>query len=1085
MADILLGLGAAVIKTAARLWLKDHEFAAETSGSVIDAITGRAAGVRERRRAQRLFEDLEEMVADRLLTVLEHEFTGLAENERNAAVLAVTDAFDRAPLTDQDLFAADLDALFLERHVRAGSPGATRDLGHQAAGLYDRVLAECCAYVLEVTVGLPAFGKGALVEILRRETEILTGIRDLLDRIPKVDAADPDTVFLATYRRQVATALDRLELFGVTVSPSVRRYPLSVAYISLDVRGEGLRQTMSAALGGLGRIGEVHARLDASASTWRVHEVLGATSRLLLRGDAGSGKTTLLQWLAVRSARGDFGDQLSGLVGLVPFFLPLRRYSGAELPAPEQFLSQVGRHIADDMPRGWVHRLLRAGRALVLVDGIDELPETEREAARGWLRELVLAFPQARYVVTSRPAAVTGDWLDHEGFDSAELQPMSWSDVRAFTRHWHAAMRSQTTDEEERARLHGYEAELLETVHARRHLRELATNPLLCALLCALHLDRRMQLPQDRMELYAVALELLLERRESERRMSDLGPALSRTDKSLILQNLAYWLIRNGLSDARCELVVRQIEQSLALMPRISAGAEKVFGHLLNRSGLIREAVTGRVDFVHGTFQEYLAARAAIEAEDIGMLIEHAQDDQWREVIVMAAGHAQPRQRTELLRGLLARANRDTSVRRALLVLVVACQETCPQLDPRLQEEIQRVTRDLLPPRSMADAKALAVAGEFVLDLLADRPPRGVRQAAATVRAAAGIGGDRALKVMAGCARYDDPRVHEELMRAWPRFDPAEFAHTVLRPSPHAVRIREINDVSLMAGLAELEDLEDLAYRLPTGYGDLSFTERMPKLSGLWVYEDPALHDLTPLSSSTSLDYLRLANVGRISLEPLADTVNLRSLCLDDTRGVDLTPLRDCAGIKQLLLGHLEDAALLEESLPPTVLSSLIIGHCATLTDLRGLRRFERLGRLAALHLNSCPLTGLAGIEWWAETLSDLSLRGASELTDLRPLRTMTRLTCLDLSETGVSDLGPLRDLPNLTTVDLRDFRRPPDLRPLGDLAELRHLCLAGSGEVDLSPLAGKPDLEVHLARRQRVRGAELLGPGSKIVRDW
>lgn len=1085
MADILLGLGVAVIKTAAKLWLKDHQFAAEMSGSVVDAITGKAAGIRERRRTQRLFEDLEETVADRLLSVLEHEFAGIPDNERNAAVLAVTGAFERARLTDRDLFAADLDALFLERHIRAGSPHATRDLGYQAAGLYSRVLAECCAYVLEVTVGLPAFGAGALTEILRRESEIRVGIRELLDRIPKVDTADPDAAFLATYRRQVANTLDRLELFGVTVSQSVRRYPLSVAYIGLNVQGEGLRQTMSSPLGGLERIGEVHARLDAAATTWRVHEVLGATSRLFLRGDAGSGKTTLLQWLAVRSARGDFGEHLAGLTGLVPFFLPLRRYVGAELPAPEHFLSQVGRHIADDMPRGWVHRLLKAGHALVLIDGIDELPESEREAARCWLRELVAVFPQARYVVTSRPAAATGDWLDHEGFDSADLQPMSWPEVRSFTRHWHAAMRSEIADEDEQQRLGGYEDELLEKVHARRHLRELATNPLLCALLCALHLDRRMQLPQDRMELYAVALELLLERRETERRISDDGPALSRTDKSLILQNLAYWLIRNGLSDASCDRVVAQVEQSLALMPRISAGAEQVFSHLLNRSGLIREPVTGRVDFVHGTFQEYLAARAAIEAEDIGMLIEHAQDDQWREVIVMAAGHAQPRQRTELLRGLLDRAERDTSVRRALLALAVACQETCPQLDPGVQEEIQQVTRDLLPPRGMADAKALAAAGEFVLDLLADRPPRGVRQAAATIRAAAGIGGDSALKVIARCARYEDTRVHEELMRAWPRFDPVEFARTVLRPSPHSVRIREINDVALMAGLEALDELEDLAYRLPTGYGDLGFAERMPKLSALLVREDPALRDLSPLSSSTSLDHLLLANVGRPSLTPLADIVNLRSLSLEDTRGMDLTPLRACHGLKRLLLGQLQDIAVLEHSLPPTVLSFLIIGNCPTLGDARILRRFEQLGQLRTLRLNACPLTDLVGIEWWADTLSDLSLRGASALTDLRPLRAMTRLNSLDLSETDVRDLTPLRELPNLAALHLRDFRDLPELGPLTDLPELRYLCLAGSGEVDLTPLAGKPDLQVHLVRRQRVRGADLLGPRSKILRDW
>ena len=49
--------------------------------------------------------------------------------------------------------------------------------------------------------------------------------------------------------------------------------------------------------------------------------------------------------------------------------------SACDLPGPEGFLGQVGKHIADDMPKRWVHRLLVEGRAPVLVDGVDELPE--------------------------------------------------------------------------------------------------------------------------------------------------------------------------------------------------------------------------------------------------------------------------------------------------------------------------------------------------------------------------------------------------------------------------------------------------------------------------------------------------------------------------------------------------------------------------------------------------------------------------------------------------------------------------------------------------------------------------------------
>jgi hypothetical protein len=78
-----------------------------------------------------------------------------------------------------------------------------------------------------------------------------------------------------------------------------------------------------------------------------------------------------------------------------------------------------------------------------------------------------------------------------------------------------------------------------------------------------------------------------------------------------------------------------------------------VLSDLLVQSGLLREPTPGRIDFIHRTFQEYLAGKAAIEGNEIGLVLDHAFDVQWHEVIIMAAGHAQPWQRAELIRGLL------------------------------------------------------------------------------------------------------------------------------------------------------------------------------------------------------------------------------------------------------------------------------------------------------------------------------------------------------------------------------------------------------------------------------------------------
>ena len=530
MADLLLGLGAAVVKAACKVWLKDHAFAGDASAEVIDVIKIKVAGELDQRHTRRLFEDLEVPVAAKLSVLRQHEFGGIPDNEWDAAVLAVGDTLRRATFTDADIFAGDLDPLYLRRQVAAGARGATRDLSEAGTALYDRLLTECCAYIVELTSTLPRFSAGAFAEILRRQSVILQRATEVLERMPSPEEIQTgqtraEADFAAAYRRQVVSQLDRLELFGVTVSEAIRGYPLSAAYISLAVASENLAaRVFTEQL----RPTDTSPASERDPGSVRVDDALAVTSRLFFRGEAGSGKTTLLQWLAVQAARRDFPMRLTSWNETIPFLIRLRHYAGKDLPGPERFLGQVGQHIADSMPPGWVHRLLAEGRALVLIDGVDELPVTQRRAMREWLATLVNTFPNAKFVVTSRPGAASGQWLEREGFDTAEVQPMTWPDVREFIRHWHAAFRGQSADQERRDHLAACEQGLLEALYTRRHLRLLATSPLLCALICALHLDRRMHLPRNRMELYAVAMDMLLERRDVERQIS--GPASALQD---------------------------------------------------------------------------------------------------------------------------------------------------------------------------------------------------------------------------------------------------------------------------------------------------------------------------------------------------------------------------------------------------------------------------------------------------------------------------------------------------------------------------------------------------------------------------
>ncbi|MGG8409781.1 NACHT domain-containing protein, partial [Streptomyces sp. 12297] len=467
-------------------------------------------------------------------------------------------------------------------------------------------------------------------------------------------------------------------------------------------------------------------------------QALAAHQRVLLRGEAGSGKTTLVQWLAVSTARPEPDGRMSYVRDRIPYVLPLRTLArhGA-LPAPGGFLDAVGSPLAGARPDGWETRVLDAGRALVLVDGLDEIPEPERDATREWLSGLIAAYPGNRWLVTTRPSAVREDWLTDEDFAELALAPMAGRDVAAFIGRWHAAAVTGRPDED--AALPDLEARLRQSVRRTSDLARLATNPLMCGLICALHRDRHGFLPLGRHSLYAAALSMLLTRRDRERRVH-MTAELAEEPQLQLLQRLAYWLIRNGRTEMdrdRAEALIAEALPSVHQAQVVFGDARAAFTYFLARSGLLREPVPGTVEFVHRTFQDYLGARAAVDEGGFGELAAHVGDDQWEDVIRMAVAHARPRERAELIRALLA----DPGDRATLLAF--ACLEYAAELDVGVREEVEGRARRLIPPSGPEQARRLAEAGPIVLELLPGPDWLGETAAHHVVLAASHVMSDR------------------------------------------------------------------------------------------------------------------------------------------------------------------------------------------------------------------------------------------------------------------------------------------------------------------------------------------------------
>ncbi|MDT0442248.1 NACHT domain-containing protein [Streptomyces johnsoniae] len=433
-----------------------------------------------------------------------------------------------------------------------------------------------------------------------------------------------------------------------------------------------------------------------------IEQVLAARHRVLLWGPAGSGKTAVVQRLAVAAAqrRGPFADS-------VPFVLPLRALmrSGRPLPPPEDFPRAAG---FGEAPAGWASEVFAAGRALVLVDGVDEAPPRQRDRVGAWLQDLLAAFRGNRWLITSRPDPALSSWADrYGGFTERSLGPLSAAAMGDLVRRWHRA----AGDDEDTAE------ELLATLRLRGDLTRLATNPLMCTLLCALHLERG-RLLRGRAALLDALLGVL-RHRDTERGLTeDSAPA--HEAQTEVLQRLAYWLVRNGSSEMPWESAVRSVETAQSPWPGMPP-AEEFLRLLVVRSGVVHQTASGNVAFLDRAFLDHFAGRAAVLENDLPMLVARAEAEaSWEDVFRSAVAFARPRERSLLLAGLVERGGRAGDPARGvrLRLLALSCLAEAPELDPEVRTDILRHAAGLVPPANEEGVALLAAAGPLVLELL-------------------------------------------------------------------------------------------------------------------------------------------------------------------------------------------------------------------------------------------------------------------------------------------------------------------------------------------------------------------------------
>ncbi|HEV7508532.1 MAG TPA: SUMF1/EgtB/PvdO family nonheme iron enzyme [Thermoanaerobaculia bacterium] len=381
--------------------------------------------------------------------------------------------------------------------------------------------------------------------------------------------------------------------------------------------------------------------------------------RLVILGSPGAGKSTLLDYL-VLVFTGYVRNPLRDRLGRpFPLLARLRELGSAGSETLTALLAKSSP--LKQIPAGYPERWLKRGGCLVLLDGLDEvLDETRHAQAVEEIERLVADYPDNYYVVTCRVAG----WHNQlPGFRTYEIQPFTPDDVHRFLSPWYReVLRTRAVgllgsspdpakvQEVERQSYEeaGRRAEALwESLAGNENLLRIASTPLLLSLITLVHYHRVTDLPKGRAELYEKCVDILLDLWDRQDKRLQLPEVPTLKEKRMVLQTIALHYLKEDLLEADLPTLCGLIEP---LLPKLKASisAEGLIRQIWERSGILQEQRLGFFGFAHRALHDYLAAAYLVDQELEGLLFEHAGEERWREVILIAAGLA-PAYRAERL----------------------------------------------------------------------------------------------------------------------------------------------------------------------------------------------------------------------------------------------------------------------------------------------------------------------------------------------------------------------------------------------------------------------------------------------------
>lgn len=364
-----------------------------------------------------------------------------------------------------------------------------------------------------------------------------------------------------------------------------------------------------------------------------IEELIAKNRSFVIEGRAGSGKTTLAKHFTFMIIGKREMKDLDGYLSVLVFLKDLKGFDTAGLAGnsetAEKLLAYWGKNTDSFLDVVMIRRFCEAGRAVFLLDGLDEIDESLRELIVTSFHGLKIKYENCKIILSGRPHGVDDIVIKWFGLP-VKILPLLMTQVEEFIHKWF-----QFIYESERCGFKKTAQDMIGEVKSHPSIGELIDSPLMLTAICLLYNDNK-ELPGQRAELYDRFVTNLLYKRFR-------GEAQKVRN---FLMHLACSMHQQRLKTIDRLEAVRILENEYKQKEGESQKEYKdrlieIFDWVEPSCGLLKFE-NGGYGFIHLTFQEFLTANALVAgtSESYFETIRQYWDDDWyREVVQLYIGY--------------------------------------------------------------------------------------------------------------------------------------------------------------------------------------------------------------------------------------------------------------------------------------------------------------------------------------------------------------------------------------------------------------------------------------------------------------